>query len=178
MHKASPTSVQLQSMSEESVFSMLELIDSHFLQRGRHINRSTSTWVFALLAILDDVGSMSNEKVSVLRELGKKAVIVQISFNDAATASQLEDIGYNATSNCGKDGETPTPTPKPQADADSAPEARTKTDSADASELCTTDSVTEKENTLATLDMILTIAGEFFGQRDLLEFRKSWEPQG
>ena len=30
-------------------------------------------------------------------------------------------------------------------------------------------------NTLATLDMILTVAGEFFGQRDLLESRLVWD---
>ncbi|KAI9805369.1 MAG: hypothetical protein M1833_005822 [Piccolia ochrophora] len=30
-------------------------------------------------------------------------------------------------------------------------------------------------NTLATLDMIITIVGEVFGQRDLLEYRDSWE---
>ncbi|OCL08258.1 hypothetical protein AOQ84DRAFT_364286, partial [Glonium stellatum] len=29
-------------------------------------------------------------------------------------------------------------------------------------------------NTLATIDMIITIAGEFYGQRDLLEFREAW----
>ncbi len=29
--------------------------------------------------------------------------------------------------------------------------------------------------TLATLDMILTVVGEFYGQRDLLEFRDLWE---
>jgi len=30
-------------------------------------------------------------------------------------------------------------------------------------------------NTLATLDMIITVAGEFYGQRDLLESRLMWE---
>ena len=29
-------------------------------------------------------------------------------------------------------------------------------------------------NTMATIDMIITIAGEFYGQRDLLEFREAW----
>jgi hypothetical protein len=30
-------------------------------------------------------------------------------------------------------------------------------------------------NTLATLDMILTIVGQVFGQKDLLQFRQTWE---
>lgn len=35
--------------------------------------------------------------------------------------------------------------------------------------------ITADENTLATLCMILTIAGELYGQRDLLEFRQRWD---
>jgi len=31
-----------------------------------------------------------------------------------------------------------------------------------------------KWNTRATVDMIITVAGEFYGQRDLLEFRSMW----
>jgi hypothetical protein len=30
------------------------------------------------------------------------------------------------------------------------------------------------KNTCATIDMIVTIVGELYGQRDLLEFRDSW----
>ncbi|KAI9716219.1 MAG: hypothetical protein M1812_005444 [Candelaria pacifica] len=33
------------------------------------------------------------------------------------------------------------------------------------------------ENTMVTIDMILTVAGEFFGQRDLLEFRDLWDEE-
>ncbi len=32
-------------------------------------------------------------------------------------------------------------------------------------------------NTVATIDMILTIVGEFYGQRDLLEFRDLWDEE-
>jgi hypothetical protein len=31
-----------------------------------------------------------------------------------------------------------------------------------------------KWNTKATVDMIITVAGETYGQRDLLEFRQTW----
>jgi len=38
------------------------------------------------------------------------------------------------------------------------------------------DEASEAEDvTLATLDMILTVVGEFYGQRDLLEFRDLWD---
>ncbi len=32
-----------------------------------------------------------------------------------------------------------------------------------------------KLNAKATVDMIITVAGEMYGQRDLLEFRGQWE---
>ncbi|KAK5015090.1 hypothetical protein LTR60_003040 [Cryomyces antarcticus] len=39
-------------------------------------------------------------------------------------------------------------------------------------------SAVPNQSTRATLDIILTIAGEFFGQRDLLEFREEWVDVG
>jgi len=32
-----------------------------------------------------------------------------------------------------------------------------------------------RRNTRATVDMIITVVGEVYGQRDLLEFREVWE---
>ena len=113
---------------------------------------------------------MNNDEVFVLRDLGKRALVIQISFNNAAMAAQLEEISRaeaawesdeaNTSQHEGQDTEATA--------ADAA-----KTDTAGSS-------VTQKldpENTLATLDMIVTIVGEFFGQRDLLDSRRSWDPE-
>jgi hypothetical protein len=177
VQKSTPQAIQLQSMSQDSTFATLELIDKHYLQRGKVIDRNTSAWLFALLARLDDVGSMANEQVSVLREMGKRAVIVQISFNDASTAAQLEDLGVDQP-HVQRGHELGTST---QADtAASSPETgndSTTVEHADAS-LMANIAPADKENTLVTLDMILAIIGEMFGQRDLLEFRRPWTSEG
>ena len=54
-------------------------------------------------------------------------------------------------------------------------DAETSADTTDASTPDTSEKASDTENTLATLDMILTIVGEVFRQRDLLEFRRPWE---
>lgn len=175
VHEAPPHPLQLQSMSQESVFATLELIDEHFLHRSKVVNRNTSAWIFALLARLDEVGSMDNDKVSLLRELGKRAVIVQISFKDAMTAAQLEGIGDGDADQQATPDET-----AERKDTTNSHDPENKKKTADSTDVIETESseMTDKENTLATLDMILAIVGEMFGQRDLLEFRRSWEPDG
>ena len=165
-----PSPAQLQALDQEDTLSMLELIQKHCFKRGETLRPSTSAWIWALLAKLDDVGTMNNDEVFVLRDLGKRALVIQISFNDAAMAAQLEEISRaeaawesdeaNTSQHEGQDTEATA--------ADTA-----KTDTAGSS-------VTQKldpENTLATLDMVVTIVGEFFGQRDLLDSRRPWDPE-
>lgn len=169
VHNMSPSPAQLQALDQEDTLSMLELIQKHCFKRGETLRPSTSAWIWALLAKLDDVGTMNNDEVFVLRDLGKRALVIQISFNDAAMAAQLEEISRaeaawesdeaNASQHEGQ-GTT-------AADA-------TKTDTAGS----TVTQMLDPENTLATLDMIVTIVGEFFGQRDLLDSRRSWDPEG
>ena len=168
VHNMAPSPAQLQALDQEDTLSMLELIQKHCFKRGETLRPSTSAWIWALLAKLDDVGTMNNDEVFVLRDLGKRALVIQISFNDAAMAAQLEEISRaeaawesdeaNASQHEGQ-GTT-------AADA-------TKTDTAGS----TVTQMLDPENTLATLDMIVTIVGEFFGQRDLLDSRSSWDPE-
>jgi len=165
-----PSPAQLQALDQEDTLSMLELIQKHCFKRGETLRPSTSAWIWALLAKLDDVGTMNNDEVFVLRDLGKRALVIQISFNNAAMAAQLEEISRaeaawesdeaNTSQHEGQDTEATA--------ADAA-----KTDTAGSS----VTQMLDPENTLATLDMIVTIVGEFFGQRDLLDSRRSWHPE-
>nr|OQO32699.1 hypothetical protein B0A51_00077 [Rachicladosporium sp. CCFEE 5018] len=167
VRKTAPSPGQLIAMSNDTIFAMLELIDTHCLGQRKHITRNAGAWVMALFARLDDVGTMDGDQVSLLRELGKKAVIVQLSFVNAAAAMQLEEVAAQeryADDEAGVNLESDvTAVDSEQAEADIAQP---------------TGEVDDTEHTLATLDMILTVVGEFFGQRDLLEFRRSWEPEG
>lgn len=165
-----PSPAQLQALDQEDTLSMLELIQKHCFKRGETLRPSTSAWIWALLAKLDDVGTMNNDEVFVLRDLGKRALVIQISFNDAAMAAQLEEIS-RVEAACESD-EANTSQHEGQ-DTETTAAGTAKTDTAGSS----VTQMLDPENTLATLDMIVTIVGEFFGQRDLLESRKSWDSE-
>ncbi|KAK6429696.1 hypothetical protein LTR95_014153 [Oleoguttula sp. CCFEE 5521] len=167
VRKTVPSPDQLIAMSHETVFAMLELIDTHCLSQRKHVTRNTGAWVMALFARLDDVGTMDGDQVSLLRELGKKAVIVQLSFLNAAAATQLEEVAAKERYADGQGDVVVESDVTAAVDAEPA-EAPVEHSAGDAD---------DTEHTLVTLDMILTVVGEFFGQRDLLEFRRSWEPE-
>ena len=166
VQKSSPSLSQLQALDQEDTLSMLELIQKSYFKRGETLGQHTSAWIWALLAKLGDVGMMNNDEVFVLRDLGKRALVVQISFNDAAMAAQLEEISRaeditDEVTSPGREGSQTTVT------------ADHQTDAAGSSVI----PMLDPESTLATLDMIVTIVGEFFGQRDLLDSRRSWDPE-
>lgn len=167
-----PSHVKLHELDYEAALGLLQFIESEFLQRGQQLTRYTSAWIWALLAKLDDVGAMNNDEVSVIRELGKRAVIVQISFKDSTAAAELEEVGRREAF---AGGEEPPLGKHEEGIGASEADAETSADTTDASNPDTFEKASDTENTLATLDMILTIVGEVFRQRDLLEFRRPWE---
>ncbi|GAB7324595.1 hypothetical protein MBLNU13_g08486t1 [Cladosporium sp. NU13] len=165
-----PSPAQLQALDQEDALSMLELIQKHCFKRGETLRPSTSAWIWALLAKLGDVGTMNNDEVFVLRDLGKRALVIQISFNDAAMAAQLEEIS-RAESAWESDEANPSQHEGQDTGVTAADTAKTDTAGSSVTQML------DPENTLATLDMIVTIVGEFFGQRDLLDSRRSWDPE-
>ncbi|TKA71519.1 hypothetical protein B0A55_06118 [Friedmanniomyces simplex] len=162
-----PHPVQVQSMDIGSVGRLLELIMKLFLVREQHLAKTTSVWIWSLLARLDEVGTMSNDEVYAIREFGKKAVLVQLSLHDPAAAAQLEEVSRDSegvpVSTNGAVAKNETYGDEPAPEVDQSLPKMSDTDSSAA------------ENTLVALDMIITIIGEVFGQRDLLEFRRPWE---
>lgn len=168
VHNMAPSPAQLHALDQEDTLSMLELIQKHCFKRGETLRPSTSAWIWALLAKLDDVGTMNNDEVFVLRDLGKRALVIQISFNNAAMAAQLEEISRAEAA--WESDEANTSQHERQ---DTEATAADHTDTAGSS----VTQMLDPENTLATLDMIVTIVGEFFGQRDLLDSRRSWDPE-
>lgn len=163
---APPSPTQLQQLDQDDTLSMLQLIQIHYFKRGETLGPNISTWIWALLANLNVVGTMNNDEVFVLRDLGKRALVIQISFNDAAMAAQLEDISRAEAALDSDEALSPRGEAKQPADAG-------KTDIAGSSVKLLLD----PESTLATLDMIVTIVGEFYGQRDLLESRRPWDQE-
>jgi len=166
LQKTTPHPAQVCSIATDTVYELLTLIKRHHLRRGKVISTSTSIWIWSLLARLDDVGTMNNVEVSALREFGKRAILVQLSFHDPVAASQLEDMEED-----GADAHhRQSPASKDVAvDADKTASGDETVSHEDMS-----DDSSARQNTLVTLDMIVAIIGEVFGQRDLLEFRTKW----
>jgi hypothetical protein len=170
VQKSSPSLSQLQALDQEDTLSMLELIHKSYFNRGETLGQHTSAWLWALLARLGDVGTMNNDEVFVLRDLGKRALVIQISFNNAAMAAQLEELS-RAEAACDSSDEATTPGHEGSQTAATADADKTDTAGPSVTPML------DPESTLATLDMIVTIVGEFFGQRDLLDSRRSWDPE-
>ena len=174
-----PLPAQLRSMDHDTVSGLIGLIQKHYLRREKEITENVSAWIWSLLAKLDDVGTMTNGRVSSIREFGKRAILVQLSFSDPAAALQLEctaaeeGLGLKASNSqiAAIDSSERQPNEETRA-------SRPETDSSVAadSDPATALDVDQKsrQNTMATLDMIITVVGEIFGQRDLLEVRLPW----
>jgi hypothetical protein len=173
MSTKSPVPAQLRCMEQEVVFRLLALLQKSYLIKGKNIKTVTSSWLWSLLARLDDVGNMDNDQVYALRELGKKAVLLQLHFADPETAAQLEALEQQEDASPSAHGGAEIPIEDDLEAIDSNPQAsfaisRTK--------YAKTHHAKASENTLATLDMILVVVGEIFRQRDLLAFRRPWTP--
>lgn len=172
LRATAPQPAQVRAMDQSTVFVLLEAIHKTFLQREQSINPITGAWIWALLTRLDDVGTMTNEQVYPLRELGKRAVLVQLSFRDPSAAQALEAVGTNAEPASSNHDET-----QLDVDGDLAEPAKTSetTDDNLVNAKDESNNVVSQQTSLATLDMIITVVGELFGQRDLLEFRQQWQ---
>lgn len=157
MRSAAPQPTQIRALDEATALRLLGLIEESCLVKSTNLEPTTSAWVWALLCRLDDVGNMYNDDVYPLRQLGKKALYVHLSFAQPDAAAGIDALGE----------ETSGP---PDDDAPPEEDQMEQT----AHDIATPSSSIMSDNTSATLDMILTIVGEAFGQKDLLQFRQSW----
>ena len=169
-----PLPDQVRLIDQASIMRILKLIQERFLQREKDITSITSAWIWSLLAQLDEVGTMDGDRIALLRDFGKRAILVQLSFRDPDAAAELERVAdvesgvvpgkqFGHTSKTTKESAT-----KNEGGLQSEGQP---TDPSDA-ELEMGES--KRSNTLATLDTIIVLVGDVFGQRDLLEFRQPW----
>lgn len=168
-----PLPAQVRSFSQETVFSLLAVLQEYYLLRGRDISTKTSIWIWSLLTRLEDVGNMNNDQVYLVREFGKYAILVHISFYNPAAAEQLDAGGRNDEVTALPTNPTDIP---PNLEDDRIVDEQNQQAKQD--QISTeSEAALARQNTLATLEMIIAIVGDVFGQRDLLEFRRPWEAE-
>ncbi|KAK2591926.1 hypothetical protein QQS21_010368 [Conoideocrella luteorostrata] len=257
MRSTNPHPLQLALMSKETVIRIFRvLLGGTFLRRGHTLSERTSRWLWGLLARLPDRGELNHIEIGLVRDLGRRAVLLSRSLAEmTALREELADgeLGMNegdfassgdedimatdsedleGMANPAPEDDTPVEENNETTDEheskDTAPahngnqdeedgeikeesisgdDVAMDMDSGSGSEngeavdedleaakrdlLARLNDVSEAEdfqevetdaqeearvrlrmNMRATLNMILTVAGEFYGQRDLLEFRE------
>jgi hypothetical protein len=82
IQSTNPAPVQIASMDKSAVLrALLSLTGGKLLRSGDEIKPSVSLWAWALLAKLPARGELSSEEIGVVRELGKRAVLVGTSLS-------------------------------------------------------------------------------------------------
>jgi len=164
---AVPLCTQVSSLDPDSTYRLIQLIQRVHLVDGMTISNITSAWIWALLAHLDDVGTMDSDQVNAVREFGKHAVLAKKSFSENAAPQQIDSLEV-------KDDTKRDEPISPQMLIES-PRSSVGDNSSNNGLKATTVRSESRVNTLATLDMIISIVGDIFGQRDLLEYRENWK---
>ena len=258
MRTIDPIPAQIASMDKGTVLRLLGLLTTGtLLKRGAEIQVIVSRWAWGLLARLPERGQLTSEEIGVVRELGKKVVLIGVGLkedqqweegmdeveagfevdyeddmeavNDEEIDLDIEDgldeldnlpswdlpdnksnaeqkiglqrptdeVGKPDAEDSNSDAMMPqTPDGKdngnreedqlPSEELDAAKARILKAlKTARAEEIIQQAAIQDEEvalaaqksaarwNTKATVDMIITVAGEMYGQRDLLEFRQT-----
>lgn len=196
--KREPSPVQIACMDTNSVFQLVRLLNMQLRvilgTNDVDVVRRFGSWVWAVLGKCPSQGVLMSEDISELRQLAQKAVEIanrigqqyerarplleeefadeddaqpgnakdedDLSIDIAAAKRRLEEkssAGLELTSQSLGNAEPP------QTEARTGDELSSRQNSQ-----------AVKIEKMAILDMILSVIGEVYGQRDLLELRKPW----
>ena len=171
---AEPNPVQLACMDLESVWQVLDLlVEMIKTMRRREKNKTgaihgteevrnrVGAWVWAVLSKMPDRGEMDGDEMARLRQFANSVIedgSGERSFAEYASGLLLGEVGENEI----------------QGMLDAVKKRVLKS-----IEQTEDEEATEVEGEACELvdviaDMVLTIVGEVYGQRDLLEHRRSW----
>ncbi|KAF2224412.1 hypothetical protein BDZ85DRAFT_318344 [Elsinoe ampelina] len=173
---AGPTLHMIARSDNKDVLKVITVLDEDIdeaINKQENLPARFGAWTWFLLGRLGDKGGLTSEEIVVVRDLAKRAgwalaalKIGVIQREAAAAVRACEDPAEQITKRAASDGLKKTTT----VDVEGG-EVDAKVVSGD-----TTADVEEVPNqtTMATLHTIITIAGEFYGQRDLLDSRLPW----
>jgi hypothetical protein len=147
--ESEPTMVQVACMDMDSVWELVKLLNS-MLSKGQAKAHTLGPWIWAALGKCPDLGLMVSDEVSELRSLARTAA--SILDGELGAAEQLEDD----------------------------PDAQALRSEGQGEILMSSKEFGGLHNSSAiVLDMVVTVVGEIYGQRDLLEQRMIWtSPEG
>ncbi|KAE9372454.1 hypothetical protein N431DRAFT_457167 [Stipitochalara longipes BDJ] len=83
MRWVDPWPAQVASMDKPTVLRLLGLLNGGtLLKRGAEVEIGVSRWAWSLLARLPERGELTSEEIGVVRELGKKAVLIGMGLRE------------------------------------------------------------------------------------------------
>ncbi|KAH7079245.1 hypothetical protein BKA63DRAFT_531913 [Paraphoma chrysanthemicola] len=234
--RAPPNPRRLARTHVRTVYRGLEYYND-LLADAEAISDKQSCWIWSLLGAVHDVGTLDNDKISRLRELGQQAGAMRNRLKEASTKEVLKEDGHaTRDQSAANESEVPSRSTPGQGESRVKSVSQDDADESDASMSMSEDedepsdsperdplelarerllaqlgdrlvhakaptpksrkptgagvkSVGRRDghaipnsaeedwadvNTRVTIDMILTIVAECFGQRDLLECRSRW----
>lgn len=181
-----PQASQVASADANSLMSLILIFKHSCMKRGHTFSKNVGSWIFAILAALDE-RTMDAEMAYNLRDMAKKAIWLDISMEPRfAEASEAmgHDAGYLSSEDEGDYSTSNTTTEQASRNDDAAKGDLIRNDDLEKKlqerQLAEShgmlsdillENATPDSTTKATLDMIITIIGEVYGQRDLLDSR-------
>ncbi|KAF2131953.1 hypothetical protein P153DRAFT_364417 [Dothidotthia symphoricarpi CBS 119687] len=216
-----PTLAQVFQMDDRTLYRGLEYC-THALDRFDTISGQKSCWIWTLLALAGDVGTLDHWKISRIRELGQKAGRLSRKLH---SGQRFKDRQNEAVAEKGKEVDVDESTEVPEDNEQDVQEKEDEHPTTDANgsevEMPVSEDGTHVDtnveandlekararllaqlgdrlvqtglpssedrkvpsdsnlpvvdsNTRVTIDMILTVVAECYGQRDLLSFREVW----
>ncbi|KAI1630454.1 hypothetical protein EDD37DRAFT_105010 [Exophiala viscosa] len=166
MLSSDPHPVQIACMDPETVLELVKFLRMRLntLMQNNSAAARVGTWVWAILGRCRDRGELSSEEISELRGLAQRAVLLLQKQNARSN-------GRISERNLAWEG------PSEESDVDEfdtgADEERIKEKLGGLNE-----APVNNKLVAVTLDMIVTVVGEVYGQRDLLELRTKWSVDG
>ncbi|KAJ5888429.1 hypothetical protein N7495_008470 [Penicillium taxi] len=179
MMTTDPQLAQLAMMDTRAVFMLIDALTrrlSEVIRTGNeHAIKSHSAWVWGILGRLDDVEVLSGSQIADIRKLAQRAqtILSKILEDEKARLRKAEDLNNadkvksnleDDTLSRDSDSEMPDADHDVELDAAKArlqEKIKGRHDSAGSETRC-------------MLDMIITIIGKFFSQRDILDQREIW----
>lgn len=174
-----PHPAQLAVMDPLSVLQLVKLLRIKLInllnsEDGGRISR-VGGWLWAVLGRCRDRGELSSEEIGELRQLAQRAIYIQQRLggeqqhasNGDPVSLDVDDDGDGS-----QDGHSRSET---ALDVHEAGEGPPDDDTSLAKEAGT--AIDRDRLVTATLDMVITVVGEVYGQRDLLESRRKWEEE-
>ncbi len=88
-----PWPAQVAAMDKVAVLRLLRVVlNNKLLKHGYEISERTSRWLWSLLARLPDSGELDYAEVGVIRDLGKRAVLMMTSMAEVAALRKQAEL--------------------------------------------------------------------------------------